>query len=314
MLLDFVRALDAAIEVLEEEGETHGQHGAAEQRHQEVTSGVWSSLAAWYFRGVHDADIAGLQFARNAGLFRALHQTLEDLSVRRSLAGQHSVLNALTVHRESLTFLLVEGLGQAVLLRLRREILIAHGLNYLGNFSLELRFGDLHRRSHLQDVRVFVPELFAQLDKLALQTREVRFLLLNEGIRKDSRECIEGGSIRLNGLNLSIERFLFDSFGLSASDRGIQVRELLNHDILSIVECDGVILLAVPLQRLLARIHLLALFRELLAEPVGRLLRREELEFEVLLDIGTSQRIAHFGRHYWVRRVVPGVHEAAVAD
>ena len=56
-------------------------------------------------------------------------------------------------------------------------------------------------------------------------------------------------------------------------------------------ERDGVVLLAVALQRLLARLDLLALLGQLLPEPVGRLLRRQELELEVLLDVRLRERV-----------------------
>lgn len=70
----------------------------------------------------------------------------------------------------------------------------------------------------------------------------------------------------------------------------------------------------VPLECLLAVFELLALHRQLLAEPVRCFLRGEELVLEVLIDVLLRKLVGHGGSPCRVRRREPQVHQAAIAD
>ena len=134
-------------------------------------------------------------------------------------------------------------------------------------------------------------ELVGKLRLLPLQVGDCRLLLLDERVRQDRRNRVERGAIVLHGLDLVVRRLLLDPLGLRARHGRVQVGQLLHDDVLPLFERHGVGLLAVALQRLLAHFHLLPLLRQTLAEPVGRLLRCEKLELEVLLDVGLRQPV-----------------------
>jgi hypothetical protein len=94
----------------------------------------------------------------------------------------------------------------------------------------------------------------------------------------------------------------------------VQVRQFLHHDVLPLLERDGIVLLAVFLKRALAHFHCLALLGQTQPEPVGGVLRGGELELEVLLDVGARQPVGDLGGDFGVRRRVGDLDEAAVAN
>ena len=143
---------------------------------------------------------------------------------------------------------------------------------------------------------------------------ELRLELLDERVRQDGRERIEGHPVGLDGLELPVDGLLLDSVGPRLGHRGIQVREPLHDDVLPVLEGDGVALLAVALQGLLGLFDLLPLFPQLLAEPVRGLLGREELELEVLLDILAGEGVGDLGRDGRILRLETQINQAAVSD
>jgi hypothetical protein len=125
---------------------------------------------------------------------------------------------------------------------------------------------------------------------------------------------VERAPVVLNGARLVVHRLLLQAIGFGLGHRRIQVRELLDGDVLLVLQRHGVRLLAVALQRLLAGLHGLSLFVDLLAEEGGRFPGRQEPDLEVLLDVGLRQRVGGGHGELWVGRGVLDVHEARVAD
>ena len=89
---------------------------------------------------VDDADVARLQLAGDAGLLRPLHQALVDLLVALHVALEHAVVDApcgsSTAPRPSAGS---SAARQALLLRQRGLVLVAHRLHDLGDLALQLR-------------------------------------------------------------------------------------------------------------------------------------------------------------------------------
>ena len=94
----------------------------------------------------------------------------------------------------------------------------------------------------------------------------------------------------------------------------VQVGQALDDDVLPLLERDRVGLLAVRLQRLLARFELRSLLRELLREEVGRLFGRRRRELDVLPDVGLAERVRDLRRQHGIGRAIGHVHQPAVAD
>ena len=67
---------------------------------------------------------------------------------------EHAVVDALAVQRQRVGLLLLERVDQALLLRLRRLVVVAQRLDDLGDLALELRLGGLDRRLDLDHVGV----------------------------------------------------------------------------------------------------------------------------------------------------------------
>ena len=265
MRLHFVRRLDPVVEVLEEEGEPERERPAAEEREQQIRGRVRTRRSARHFGGIHDADVAGLQLGAHARFLRALQQALEDLPVGRVVALQRAVVDSLAAQRQRVTLLLVERARQRLLLDERCLVFVPHRLDDFRDFSLQLALGELDRVRDLQHVRVARPELLGELCLLTLQLGDLPLLLLDERVREDGRERVEGVAIVLQPAKLVVRRFLLDAFGLRPRHRRVQIRQLLDDDVLLVFERDGVGLLAVALQGLLARFNLFALFAQPLA-------------------------------------------------
>ena len=129
-------------------------------------------------------------------------------------------------------------------------------------------------------------ELLGQLRLLALQLGQLGLLLLDERVRQDGREVSSAVAVVLQRPDLVVRRFLLDPLGLGARDRARSGRPA------SARRCS-----AAPRARrrrsargsAAARLSLastcLRCSPRRCAEPVGRFLRRRELELEVLLDV-----------------------------
>ena len=77
------------------------------------------------------------------------------------------------------------------------------------------------------------------------------------------------GASRLDRSQLPVHRFLQQAIGLRLGHRAVEVRQLLDDDVLAIFDRQRVVLLAILLQRGFGRFDLLPLLRELLIQPLG---------------------------------------------
>ena len=165
----------------------------------------------------------------------------------------------------------------------------------------------------LDHVRVLLAEAVRHLRLLALQVRQLRLQLLDEGVREDRGKRIERRAVVLQALELVVERFLLEPVRSRLGIGGVQIGQPLHDDVLAVFQGDGIALLAVALERLFAGLQLLALLGQLLAEPGRRVLGRAELVLEVLRDVLPGQRVRQRRGHFRARRDEPDVNEAAVA-
>ena len=149
---------------------------------------------------------------------------------------------------------------------------------------------------------------------LALKIGQLPLLLLDERVRNDRRKSIQRRTIALELKNLVVGGFLLDPLGFCSRDCGIQVGQLLDDNVLLFLQRNRIGLLAVALHRLLARLDLPALLGQPFPEPVGRFLRRQELELEILVDVRPGKRVGDPRRKRGIGRLEPDVHEPAVAD
>src|SRR5207344_1572870 len=92
-------------------------------------------------------------------------------------------------------------------------------------------------------------------------------------------EALDGPSSILQRLQLVVQRLFADAVGLGAGDRGAEVRELLDDDVLAVLQRDRVLMLDVSLQGRLARLQLVSGLGEARVEPVEGFARRGKLRF-----------------------------------
>ena len=203
---------------------------------------------------------------------------------------------------------------QALLLRERGLIVVFHRLDHFRDLALDLRLGGLDGVAILHHVRMLVAELVRELRLLPLQLGELALLLLDELIRQNRRHRVEGRPVALNRLDLAVRRFLLDALGLGTGHGPVEIGQLLHDDVLALFKGQGIVLLAIALQRRFGALHLLALLAKALAQPVRRFPRRGVLELEALLDVHRRGCVGDGGRQLWVRRGVLDVDEAAVPD
>ena len=151
--------------------------------------------------------------------------------------------------------------------------------------------------------------LVGELRLLALQIAELALQLLDVLVAEHRRERVDRRRA-LDGLQLVVERFLLDARRLRLRHRAVQVGEPLDDDVLAILDGDGVVRLLEVLERGLALLDLLALLGQLLAEPVGRVLRGGERELEVLLDVRLATPLAMSAASCGSRRREAQLHDA----
>ena len=91
-------------------------------------------------------------------------------------------------------------------------------------------------------------------------------------------------------------------------DGTIQLRQLLRHDVLSILECDGIVgLLAILLQCPLAGVYLMPQLRKLLGEPVGRFPAGVDSPLQVVIDIRLGKSVQRAWLRTWDREIADEV-------
>ena len=172
-------------------------------------------------------------------------------------------------------------------------IVVPHGLHDLGDLALDLVLGRLNGERELHHVRVTRAELLRQLRLLPLQVGELGLLLLDEAIRQNRRERCRGRRGRSAGCGSgcrplpsgcarswpsSPRAFRSASFWTTMFCRSSRDTE----SVCSRYRCSACSLVS-------------TCFRcsaSAPPEPVGGLLRRQELEFEVLLDVLLGQAFA----------------------
>src|SRR5690606_36993304 len=104
-----------------------------------------------------------------------------------------------------------------------------------------------NRSKHSLHIRMFVAQFLAELCLFTLKTRNLGLLLLDEGIRENGGERVERRWVLLACAQLVVERFLLDALGLGSGNGRVQVRQLLNNDVLAVFERDGVVLFPIAL-------------------------------------------------------------------
>jgi hypothetical protein len=213
MRLDLVRRLDPIVEILEEERRP-ARPAIRRKCPRPHSASSSDSTAPAQFSLVDDRMLLVLS-ARDAGLFRALHQRFEDLAVARGVALERAVVDPLAVERQRVLFLLFERADQALFLRQRRLVIVLERLYALCDLALDARLGGLNRQLNLDHVGMTVTELVRQLGLLTLQFSQLGLLLLDELVRQNRRNRIERDAVVLDGPNLVVCGFLLDALGLA---------------------------------------------------------------------------------------------------
>ena len=268
-----------------------------------------------HFGGVHDADVAGLQLARDAGLLRALQQRFVDLTVALGVALQHAVLDALAVQAERLGLLRFERADQAVLLRQRRLVFGLHRLDDLV---------DLARRawpaSVCMAVRIFTisgcrsPYFSASCACCRCRSRNLgssasgcsRSTAPPAGV--DGRRALRRPSAGCRALPSRCEP---SSPCVTAPFRSARrCTTMFWRSSTATASCCSLYFCSAASLCL----DLLALLGQPIAQPVGRVLRGREADLDVLLDVGLRVRVGHVGGEHGIGRREANLDQPAVAD
>ena len=159
---------------------------------------------------------------------------------------------------------------------------------------------------------MLVAQLLRECRFFALQGGELGLELLNHRIVQHDRQGVRARGVVAQRRELPVQRFGVDPLRLGAGRGAAQFGQALGDDVLLLRKRDVGVLLAVLLQRHLACPHLRPLFGQPGVQPVGRFLRRVQLDVEVLLDVGVRQRVGDVGGDLTIGRFESDVNQAVV--
>ena len=157
-----------------------------------------------------------------------------------------------------------------------------------------------------------IAELLRLRRFLALQGGELGLELLNERIVQHEGQRVGARGVAAKRLELLVQGFGVDPLGLGARRGAAQLRQPLGDDVLLVRQRDVGVLLAIALERELARLHLRPLFPQAGVQPVGCFLRGVQLDVEVLLDVIVRQGVGHVSSQATVGRFEWGGASGAV--
>ena len=168
---------------------------------------------------LNDPDVRRLGGGGQPRLLGLLQQRVQHLAVCGCLALQAAVLNRNPAQAERLALLSLEGVGQALLLGLRREEVVPHRVDDLRDLALQPRFGGLQRGPDPDHVGMPLAVLVGELGLLPLQIGNLPLELLDVAVRQDQRERVDGSPIVLQRRQLVVELLLLDPVGLGLRRR-----------------------------------------------------------------------------------------------
>ena len=162
-----------------------------------------------------------------------------------------------------------------MLLCLRHAIFGAERVDQLLDLGRYFLLGQLDGGAQPDDLRMPAAPPLRELGILSLQSRHVGLQLLDIAVGLNRREGIERGLVGLDRSQLMVERFHRDRVQRGVGEGSIQIPELLHHDVLALIERDGIVVRAILLERRFARFDLRPLLRQALHQPLRGIPRAE---------------------------------------
>ena len=185
------------------------------------------------------------------------------------------------------------------------------------DFEVELTLRVRQLRVDVLQRRMLFAVPLRQLDLLVLKLEQLALEALDLRVLRDQRDRVHRDRVQPDGgherLDLAVLRLLLHARHLRLGDGVVQLVQPREHDVLLVVERQGVLLVAILRERPLAFLDLRLLVGELLFEPGQHVLAGLELDLQVLVDVLLHQRVGGLRRELRIDRIKRHVHQPAAA-
>ena len=289
---DVVRGLQGVVEVLEEEGDAHAQEGAEDEAEQDVAELLRADGVLGHDRGVHDADVGGLELGGDVRLLGARHEVVEHRAGGVHLLLARVVGDGAAAEVEGFLLGGLEGGEDARFLRGGGLVVVLRGADDVLGLGADLGAGLRDLVADLQHLGVLVEVALEELRLLALEVGELDAEVLDEAAAHDLGQLLGVGGAQ----HLAVEGLFLEPLGLPLVEGGAELLEALVEEEAALLDVDEALLLLLPLELAVELLHLAALLVDLGAEPVAGLGGGLEAQVEALRDVEVGEGVRGGGR------------------
>ena len=261
-------------------------------------------------RGVHDADVGGLELGGHVGLLGAGHEAVEHLEGRVHLALLRVVGDGLGGELQGLLLGRFEGGGDARLLGGGGLVVVLRRADDVLGLGADLGAGVLDLVPDLHHLGVLVEVALEELRLLALEVGELDPEVLHEAAAHDLGQLLGVGGAR----HLAPEGLFLQALGLPLVEGGAELLEALVEEGAALLDVDEALLALERLEAAVGVLGLLPLLVDLPAQPLPRLGGGLEAQVQALLDVEVGEGVRGGGGEVGAAGADADVDEAAVAD